>query len=64
MKQLIVPHFANEAEEAAWWDAHRSEVETEIRTRVRRKPLTLEDLLKKARERLKPLTDEQDSRSY
>jgi predicted DNA binding CopG/RHH family protein len=47
MKQTVIPRFANEAEEAAWWDAHRSDVESEIRRRMRRKPLTLEGLLRK-----------------
>jgi predicted DNA binding CopG/RHH family protein len=47
MKPAIIPKFANEAEEAAWWDSHRSDVEAEIRRRVQRKPLTLAGLLKK-----------------
>jgi predicted DNA binding CopG/RHH family protein len=47
MKQAVIPRFANEAEEAAWWDSHRSDVEAEIRRRMRRKPLTLAGLLKK-----------------
>jgi predicted DNA binding CopG/RHH family protein len=47
MKQMVVPHFATEAEEAKWWGAHRSDVEAEIRRRVQRKPLTLDALLKK-----------------
>ncbi|MGA8431818.1 MAG: CopG family antitoxin [Candidatus Sulfotelmatobacter sp.] len=38
--------FSSEAKEAAWWDAHRSEIETEIRQRVKqRRPLPLSDLL-------------------
>ncbi len=45
MKQAVVPKFSSEAEEAAWWDAHRSEVEAEIRRRMKqRKPLTLSNL--------------------
>jgi predicted DNA binding CopG/RHH family protein len=46
MKQAVIPKFSSEAEEAAWWDAHRSEIEAEIRQRVRQKrPLTLKSLL-------------------
>jgi predicted DNA binding CopG/RHH family protein len=47
MKLLVVPHFATEAEEAKWWDEHRSDVEAEIRRRSQRKPLTIKALLKK-----------------
>ena len=46
MKQAVIPKFSTEAEEAAWWDAHRSEIEAEIRERVKQKrPLTLGSLL-------------------
>ena len=46
MKQAVIPKFSSEAEEAAWWDAHRSEVEAEIRQRMKQKlPLTLGRLL-------------------
>src|SRR5512144_3071582 len=46
MKQAVIPKFSSEAEEAAWWDAHRSEIEAEIRQRVKqKKPLTLGSLL-------------------
>lgn len=46
MRQAVIPEFSSEAEEAAWWDAHRSEIEAEIRQRVRQKPLlTLGSLL-------------------
>jgi predicted DNA binding CopG/RHH family protein len=49
MKQAI-PKFSNEAEEAAWWDAHRSGIEAEIRRRLKEKrPLTLNGLLEGAR---------------
>ena len=45
MKQVVIPKFSSEAEEAAWWDRHRSEVEIEIRRRMKQKrPLTLNDL--------------------
>lgn len=46
MKQAVIPKFASEAQEAAWWDAHRSEVEAQIRHQLKqRKPLTLRSLL-------------------
>jgi len=46
MKQAVIPRFSSEAEEAAWWDANRSEIEAEIRQRVKQKrPLTLGSLL-------------------
>jgi predicted DNA binding CopG/RHH family protein len=46
MKQAVIPKFSSEAEEAAWWDAHRSEIEEEIRQRMKQKrPLTLSNLL-------------------
>ena len=46
MKQAVIPRFSNEAEEAAWWDAHRSEIEAEIRQRMKQKrPRTLDSLL-------------------
>jgi hypothetical protein len=39
MKQVVVPKFSSEAEEAARWDTHRSEIEAEIRRRMKqRKP--------------------------
>ena len=47
MKQAVIPKFSSEAEEAAWWDAHRSEIESEIRQRMKQKrPLTLNSLLR------------------
>lgn len=47
MKQVVIPKFSSEAKEAAWWDAHRSEIEAEIRQRVKHKPpLTLGSLLR------------------
>jgi uncharacterized protein (DUF4415 family) len=46
MKQAVIPKFTSEAEEAVWWDAHRSEIEAEIRQRVNQtRPLTLGNLL-------------------
>jgi uncharacterized protein (DUF4415 family) len=50
MKQAVIPKFSSEAEEAAWWDAHRSEIEAEIRLRMKQKrPLTLGRLLQEAK---------------
>jgi hypothetical protein len=47
-KRAAIPKFSSEAEEAAWWDKHRSEIEIEIRRRIKqRKPLTLSSLLQK-----------------
>jgi len=34
MKQAVIPKFSSEGEEASWWDAHRSEIEAEIRQRI------------------------------
>ena len=46
MRQAVIPKFSSEAEEAVWWDAHRSEIEAEIRQRVKqKKPLTLGSLI-------------------
>jgi predicted DNA binding CopG/RHH family protein len=46
LKQAVIPKFSSEAEEAAWWDAHRSEIEAEIRQRIKQKrPATLDSLL-------------------
>jgi predicted DNA binding CopG/RHH family protein len=50
MKQVVIPKFSSEAKEAAWWDAHRSEIESEIRQRVKQKqPVTLANLLRGAK---------------
>jgi predicted DNA binding CopG/RHH family protein len=50
MKQGAIPKFSSEAEEAAWWDAHRSEIEAEIRRRLKQKrPLTLSSLLQEGK---------------
>jgi hypothetical protein len=35
MKTVVIPTFSDETQEAAWWDAHRSELEAEIRQRIR-----------------------------
>jgi hypothetical protein len=47
-KQAVIPKFSSDAEEAAWWDAHRSRVEAEIRQRIKYKPGTLDSLVTKA----------------
>ena len=50
MKPAAIPKFSTEAQEAAWWDAHRSEIEAEIRKRMKQKrPLTLGNLLRGAK---------------
>ena len=49
-KQAAIPKFSSEAEEAAWWDAHRSEIEAEIRQRMKQsRPLRLDSLLRGAK---------------
>src|SRR5580704_6468766 len=49
MKQVVIPKFSSEAEEAAWWDIHRPDIEAEIRKRIKKKkPLTLSNLLRGA----------------
>jgi predicted DNA binding CopG/RHH family protein len=49
MKQVVIPKFSDETEEAAWWDTHRPEIEAEIRNRINKKPLTLGNLLRGAK---------------
>jgi predicted DNA binding CopG/RHH family protein len=50
LKPIVVPQFSSEAQEAAWWDNHRSEVEAEIRRRMKeKKPLTLGSLAQRSR---------------
>jgi len=49
-KQVVIPRFSNEAEEAAWWDSHRSDIEADIRQRMKHKqPLRLSNLLQGAK---------------
>ena len=56
MKKVVIPKFSSEAQEAAWWDRHRSEIEAEIRQRMRQTQSTsLRDLLQGARPS-KPIT--------
>jgi predicted DNA binding CopG/RHH family protein len=46
MKKVVIPKFSSEVQEAAWWDTHRSEIEAEIRRRMKQKqPLTLGNLI-------------------
>jgi predicted DNA binding CopG/RHH family protein len=45
-----IPKFSSEADEAAWWDAHRAEIEAEIRQRMKEeRRLTLGNLLQGAK---------------
>ena len=45
-----IPEFTSEAEEAAWWDAHRDETAAWHRAAVeRRQTTTLADVLSKSR---------------
>ena len=50
IRQVAIPKFSGEAEEAAWWDTHRSEIEGEIRRRIKQKrPVTLGNLMQGAK---------------
>jgi predicted DNA binding CopG/RHH family protein len=50
MRRAVIPRLLGEAEEAEWWDRHRSEIEAEIRRRIKqKKPLTLDHLLRGAK---------------
>ena len=50
MRERVIPKFSSEAKEAEWWDAHRSEIEAEIRQRMKQKrPLTLGSLLRRTK---------------
>jgi hypothetical protein len=35
-KPMTIPKFSNEAEEARWWGARRSEIQSQIRANLRR----------------------------
>jgi predicted DNA binding CopG/RHH family protein len=49
MKQGV-PKFSTEAEEAAWWDAHSSGIDAEIRRRLTEKrPVTLKNVIEGAK---------------
>jgi hypothetical protein len=62
VKPVVVPKFSSEAEEAAWWDDHRSDIEAEMRRRMRR-PLTLGGLKKLDGPKGKPSEKEQLGRA-
>jgi predicted DNA binding CopG/RHH family protein len=58
-KELVIPAFQSEAEEAAWWDSHRRQVEAEIRRRMKAgQTTTLAEVLDKAKRKrlLQPVT--------
>jgi predicted DNA binding CopG/RHH family protein len=58
-KELVIPAFRSEAEEAAWWDAHRKQVEAEIRWRMKAgRTTTLTEVMEKAKRKrlLQPVT--------
>lgn len=46
MKKMVIPKFSSEADEAAWWDTHRPEIEADIRRRIKKKPVSLGSLLR------------------
>jgi predicted DNA binding CopG/RHH family protein len=49
-KQVVIPKFSSEAEEASWWESHRSDIEADIRDRLKQKrPLRLRNLLQGAK---------------
>lgn len=57
MKQVAIPKFSSQAEEAAWWDSHRAEVEAEIRRRIKNRPrVTLGNLLHNRAKASQPIT--------
>jgi len=39
MEKVIIPKFSSEAQEAEWWDTHRSEIEAEVRRRMKQMEL-------------------------
>jgi predicted DNA binding CopG/RHH family protein len=56
MKQVAIPKFSSEAQEAAWWDNHRAEVEADIRQRMKDKPRLTLDSLMRGEKASKPVT--------
>jgi len=46
MKNVVIPKFSSEAQEAAWWDSHRSEIEAEIRQRMEISQIYIKTLLR------------------
>ena len=58
-KELIVPSFRNETEEAAWWEKHRAAVEADLRRAMRQgRTTTIGEVLAQARQDavLQPIT--------
>jgi predicted DNA binding CopG/RHH family protein len=58
-KKLVIPTFKSEGEEAAWWERHRSAVETDLRAAMREgKTLSLQNVMAQARQKkvLLPVT--------
>jgi predicted DNA binding CopG/RHH family protein len=58
-KNLFIPFFKSEREEAAWWDKHRAEVEADLRAAMRQKKTrSLTDVLTQAKQKrqLLPVT--------
>ncbi len=48
-RNLIIPTFESEAEEAAWWERRRAEVETDLRSAMHGgEKVSLQDVLAKA----------------
>lgn len=57
--KLTIPTFESEREEAAWWDEHRAEVESDLRAAIRQnKTLPLAEVLAQAKRKqeLVPVT--------
>jgi len=58
-KNLVIPSFKNEGEEAAWWEKHRAAVEADLRAAMREgKTMSLADAMGQARRKkeLLPVT--------
>jgi hypothetical protein len=47
MMHMVIPEFSSEAKEAAWWDTHHSEIEAEMRRRVKQERLLAVTKLKR-----------------
>ena len=55
-KTFVIPSFASEAEEAAWWFRHRRTVEAELRRRIKEGTThTLAEVLEEAKRKKEPL---------
>ncbi len=57
-RDLVIPTFRSEKEEAAWWDKHRTEVEAGLRQAMRKGTAkTLANMLAERKKRaLQPIT--------